>query len=113
MVAAYILFQVPYDSNINESYAPFGWRKLGVCCWTYFNAVDGNTYDGEVEYINTYQYMTQAKYANPNGFRYNIFGQNNALVTFQPTVQNSCPDVSINSKPYNVTTGTNMPYVPA
>jgi hypothetical protein len=113
MVAAYIAIQTPLDPNINQSYAPFGFYKFGVCCWTYQNQVDGNVYDGIVEFINTQYFMTQAKYANPTGFRYNLFGNNTALVTFQPTIQNAAPDVSINNIAYNPTTGKGMPLIPA
>jgi hypothetical protein len=113
MVAVYIDIDSPYDTTINESYAPFGFYKFGVGCWQYANASNNNgqLYDGAVEWINTPHFTTQPKYANPVGFRYVLFGSTTAKFTTAPTIQAAAPNMFVNGQAYNPTTGLNMPPV--
>lgn len=96
--------QTPVPSNINQSYIPFGFYKLGVCCWQYQGG-----YDGEIEWINTLHFKTQPKYANPVGFRYWFALNVIALITPNITITASPPDITLDGTPYNPATGKNMP----
>jgi hypothetical protein len=128
MVAIYIDIQQPIDATINQSYAPFGFYKFGLGCWQYQasgpgvalpvapssflsgGVSAGGVYDGEIEWINTLQFTSQPKYANPVGFRYMLLGKTSAIVRLLPTPNGiAAPNVGINGVPYNPTTGLNMP----
>lgn len=55
-------------ASIDQTYIPFGFYKLGLGCWVY--TVQGAHYDGEIEWINTLNFVSKSKLANPCKFRF-------------------------------------------
>lgn len=101
-----IAIQQPVPTNINQSYIPFGFYKLGVLCWQY----EGG-WDGEIEWINTLRMVTQPKLPNPIGLRYWFQPGVTAILTPVITITASPPDITLDGVAYNAATGKNMPLI--
>lgn len=95
----------PLPAWIDTSYGDFGFYKLGLCCWNYAG------FDGAIEWINTLTFCTEPKYSSPSELR--IWMRPGIVWLAVPILQInfSPPDITINNKTYNVTTGKNMPVV--
>jgi hypothetical protein len=116
MVMMLVDIQQPIPAEIGQSYIPFGFRKFGLCCWTYEPplsvsglAVFLGGYDGQIEWINTEHFITQSKLPNPVGFRYWLQQGCTAIITPVTQAFGAVPDIQIGSLLINPVTGKGMP----
>lgn len=95
----------PIPGYVNQSYMPFGFWKFGLMCWVY----DG--YRGEVEWINSLKFVSEAKYADPAGVDY--FFQKGVIFKVQlvPHVSVNLQDIVLNGIPFNPATGKGFPLI--
>ena len=97
-----IAVQAPIPPQVSQSYSPFGWYKLGVCCWNY------SGFDGAVEFINTLNFCTEPKYSNPTSFRYSLAPGLTAILTPFLEIAGTPPGITINGQVVNPATGEGM-----
>jgi hypothetical protein len=98
----------PIPPWINQSYTPFGFYKFGCCCWQYQDPL-GNVWDGEVEWINTQNFVTKAKLGSVYGFRWFLW--EGLLATFNPVLEVAvqAPSIEVNGTFVNPVTGEGFP----